>query len=135
MLDVEPDEGFKKGPEEPKCWLTAALSNRIRSVNLQIHSHVFLLFRTGVCCILQIKSRTFLIGSGDGRVTLVMDSSSSSAGGNKRGKQGFHNPGVPKMVQEPTQLCLKEVIDTINIMAHPDQTFSKAVRQTIDQDY
>ena len=54
----------------------------------------------GVMCILAISQQEYLIGSGDGMISLVTHHLTM------RGKKPS---GAPKMVQEPTKPCLKEV--------------------------
>ena len=57
---------------------------------------------------LEIKPDEFMVGSGDGSVCLIRDTTLTSKSGGKR--KSSKNAGVSTTVQEPTEPCLTEVI-------------------------
>lgn len=70
---------------------------------------IFSKFFSGALCILEIKPDEFMVGSGDGNVSLIRDST-VTAKGNKQGRHKAVNSGVSTTVKEPTEPCLTEVI-------------------------
>ena len=56
---------------------------------------------------LEIKPDEFMVGSGDGSVCLIRDTTLTAKGGKNRSKT--LNAGVSTTVKEPTEPCLTEV--------------------------
>ena len=57
---------------------------------------------------LEIKPDEFMVGSGDGNVSLIRDST-VTAKGTKQNRPKAVNSGVSTTVKEPTEPCLTEV--------------------------
>ncbi len=65
--------------------------------------------RLGVNCMLQLKSREFLVGSGQGGICLVRDVFVPETRVRRGGGNGPIVPEAPRTIQEPTKTCLQEV--------------------------
>ena len=68
-----------------------------------------------------------MVGSGDGNVSLIRDST-VTAKGNKQGRHKAVNSGVSTTVKEPTEPCLTEVIIQTCLEQFKFTNLSKLIR-------
>jgi hypothetical protein len=75
---------------------------KTKHIRILRHDDFNFFFDSGIHCILHVKENQFVVGSGDGAVSLVEDLSS-------RLRPTRRSSVVSKTVQEPTSSCLREV--------------------------